>query len=630
MVEFYLLNSFFILVVLTIILVKIGGNIQTRKSKTACIRFVMCAEIYIVLDYLFVRSFLNPEENVWLFRIIVFLFYLIYEIVPYAWYVFMKSYVDTESHKWMCGLEKVPLLILLGIDILSIPTGLLWRIESDGTYIRGKIFCLFSILNLFYYFASVVWSVYIVRNKEHAKVGYLFRSAFFSAIPLIGILVNTYMIPMYVVFPFQPCCLMVSTLLAYMFLVERQRAEIEAEHRTDLYHALEQEKAAAKKAQEAGAVKTTFLANMSHDIRTPMNAILGFADIIAKNPGNEQMVQDSISKIQASGDILLHIINDVLELSKIENGAVKIEEKVLDLNQMIERLRLMFAFSMKRDGLDFEIKTDIQNEYIWCDETKLQQILVNIISNAEKFTPKGGKVCLRITQKEENNGSAKYCFSVKDTGIGMTKEFQEHAFEAFERERTTTESKAEGTGLGLAIVKKLTDMMRGQAHIQSEAGKGTEISLYYNFRTASREELALEEEHLRTKIELSGKRVLVVEDNALNAEIAHILLAEQGALVEHAENGKQCLEKLKNEKAGHYDFILMDVQMPEMNGYEATQEIRQFSDKRKAGIPIIAMTANAFEEDRKNALMVGMNGFVSKPVRLEKLMGELGSILENG
>ncbi len=625
MTEIYWMSSLFILVILFIILIKVCTNIKWDKSKKPCIRFIVAVGLYVISDALFVTSFLSTQNSVTAFQIIVFLFYLIYAFVPYMWYLFMHSYIGSYDHTCIHKLEWIPAFLLLGMVIISVPTGLVWSIDGEGVYIRGRLFSVFAVLNLTYYVASFVRTLYILLGKKKERPKYPLQSAAFSAIPLIGILVNTYVIPVNVVAPFQPYCLTVSTLLAYLFLVERQRNELESAHREKLYQALEQEKQASQKAREAGAVKTTFLANMSHDIRTPMNAILGFAEIIAKDPEDGQLVKDAVAKIQASGDILLHIINDVLDLSKIESGALHNTEIAADLNQITEKLKVMFEFSMKEAGIHFEIQRQIQNPYIWCDETKLQQILVNVLSNARKFTPEGGKVLFRVVQGAVTDGKAEYHFTVEDTGIGMNEEFQKHAFEAFERERTSTESKAEGTGLGLAIVKRLTDFMEGHVEIQSARGKGTKVLFTFEFRFADKTELMGNKDEVIPEVDLSGTRALLAEDNALNAEIATTLLAELGIQVEHAENGKICVKKVQETDGGYYDFILMDIQMPHMNGYEATKAIRQLEDNAKSNIPIIAMTANAFDEDRQHALEAGMNGFVSKPFRTSELISAIAN-----
>lgn len=442
-------------------------------------------------------------------------------------------------------------------------------------------------------------------------------------------------------------------------MVEHQKNRVESEHRAMLSDALEQEKEASRKAREAGAVKDTFLANMSHDIRTPMNAILGFSDMIARHPDDEAIVRNAVAKIQASGDILLKIINDVLELSKLDSGRIQLEETAVDLEQMAQKMETMLEYSMEKGGVEFEIVNRMEHPCVWCDGTKLQQVLVNILNNAVKFTPAGGKIQLKYEElsvelpeekdaketgtesaeteeieregnhknaaicepEQTGRGMAEYRISVKDTGIGMDEEFQKHAFEAFERERTSTESRTEGTGLGLAIVKRLVDIMGGQVTIKSEVGQGTEISITLPLKRASREQIPSKRANAQVlTADLSGMHVLLVEDNELNAEIASEILSEHGLVVERAADGSAAIEKIEAAEDGYYQIILMDIQMPKMNGYEATQKIRHFPDKKKAKIPILAMTANAFEEDRKQALAAGMNGFITKPVDTDKML----------
>lgn len=403
---------------------------------------------------------------------------------------------------------------------------------------------------------------------------------------------------------------------------------MEFEHRKRLSNALELEKESTRKAKVAGEVKNAFLANMSHDIRTPMNAIIGFSDIIAEHPDDEEIVKNAISKIQASGEILLKIINDVLDLSKIESGKAEIVEMVTDLKQMEENLKMMLEYSIQKGMIDFKVEDQIENPLVWCDATKLQQVLVNVLNNAVKFTPAGGTITFSCVQRMIAPGFAEYKFTIKDTGIGMTEEFQKHAFEAFERERTSTESKTEGTGLGLAIVKKLVDLMHGDVIIQSNSGQGTKIQISLPLRIATENQLHQSDKAKEYKIGLDGMHVLLVEDNELNAEIAMEVLKNKGILVNWVPDGCACVEEIQDKEAGTYQFILMDVQMPRMNGYEATQKIRQLADVKKAQIPIIAMTANAFEEDRKHALDAGMDGFIMKPFRVDEMMKVIGEVME--
>ena len=321
MIGLYLGSSCFMIILLAILMMRIGYHIERSQSKTYALVFVGMVELYVLMDALFVVCLHDESRRVSIFKTVVFVFYLVYVIMPYVWHKFMQSYMGIQCGKNRKLMEAVPLIILLGMVICSVPTGIIWKIYSDGGYVRGAWFSSFAVLNLFYYLYAFVQTFYILITKSRREIRYLLKSSVFSALPLIGILVNTYVIPLYGVYPFQPYCLVIGVLLAYLFMVEYQHNQSESEHREKLSSALEQEKEASRKAREAGEVKNTFLANMSHDIRTPMNAILGFSDIIAKHPDDETVVRDAVAKIHASGDILMKIINDVLDLSKIESSS---------------------------------------------------------------------------------------------------------------------------------------------------------------------------------------------------------------------------------------------------------------------------------------------------------------------
>ena len=628
MSSIYLNNTVFMIIILTIIFLRIRYYITWSPSKKYAMIFIGMVELYVLLDALFMKELLGKSGNLLQFKLVVFFFYLVYVIMPYVWHLFMQSYMGINRSKKQRFAEMIPLILLVLMVLLSVPTGIVWRFSRNRTYIRGTFFGVFAVLNLFYYVYAFAQTFFILFMNNTKGVRYLIKSALFSAVPLIGILVNTYIIPLYGVYPFQPYCLVIGALLSYLFMVEHQQNQMEFEHRKRLSNALELERESTRKAKEAGEVKNTFLANMSHDIRTPMNAIIGFSDIIAKHPDDEEVVKNAISKIQASGEILLKIINDVLDLSKIESGKAEIVETVTDLKQMEENLKMMLEYSIQKGMIDFKVEDQIENPLVWCDATKLQQVLVNVLNNAVKFTPAGGTITFSCIQRMIASGFAEYKFTIKDTGIGMTEEFQKHAFEAFERERTSTESKTEGTGLGLAIVKKLVDLMHGDVIIQSNSGQGTKIQISLPLRIATENQFHQSDKAKEYKIGLDGMHVLLVEDNELNAEIAMEVLKNKGVLVNWVPDGCACVEEIQDKEAGTYQFILMDVQMPRMNGYEATQKIRQLADVKKAQIPIIAMTANAFEEDRKHALDAGMDGFIMKPFRVDEMMKVIGEVME--
>ena len=628
MSSIYLNNTVFMMIILTIIFLRIRYYITWSPSKKYAMIFIGMVELYVLLDALFMKELLGKSGNLLQFKLVVFFFYLVYVIMPYVWHLFMQSYMGINRSKKQRFAEMIPLILLVLMVLLSVPTGIVWRFSRNRTYIRGTFFGVFAVLNLFYYVYAFAQTFFILFMNNTKGVRYLIKSALFSAVPLIGILVNTYIIPLYGVYPFQPYCLVIGALLSYLFMVEHQQNQMEFEHRKRLSNALELERESTRKAKEAGEVKNTFLANMSHDIRTPMNAIIGFSDIIAKHPDDEEVVKNAISKIQASGEILLKIINDVLDLSKIESGKAEIVETVTDLKQMEENLKMMLEYSIQKGMIDFKVEDQIENPLVWCDATKLQQVLVNVLNNAVKFTPAGGMITFSCVQRMIASGFAEYKFTIKDTGIGMTEEFQKHAFEAFERERTSTESKTEGTGLGLAIVKKLVDLMHGDVIIQSNSGQGTKIQISLPLRIATENQLHQSDKAKEYKIGLDGMHVLLVEDNELNAEIAMEVLKNKGVLVNWVPDGCACVEEIQDKEAGTYQFILMDIQMPRMNGYEATQKIRQLADVKKAQIPIIAMTANAFEEDRKHALDAGMDGFIMKPFRVDEMIKVIGEVME--
>lgn len=399
----------------------------------------------------------------------------------------------------------------------------------------------------------------------------------------------------------------------------------------DILHEEELEKAAIE-ARMANEAKTRFLFYMSHDIRTPMNAIIGFADLLEKHLDDKKRVIDYISKIKHSSSFLLSLINYVLEMARIESGKATLKTETGDLKNLVNTLNDVFEPSIEEKKLQYTCNLKVENPYVHCDKTKLREILLNVISNSIKYTPEGGSVTVDIT--EEGHDAEKkvsfYRFTIEDTGIGMSKEYLPHIFEEFSRENTSTESKVIGTGLGLPIVKSLVDLMGGTIEVSSEVTVGTKTIIILPFLVSEEEcKNAVQEKQESTKLLtlLMGKRILLAEDNELNAEIAITILEEEGLKVEWAEDGIKCLEMLKKVPEDYYDMILMDIQMPNMDGYRTTEEIRSLPDKR-AQIPIVAMTANVFDEDKKKAYEAGMNGYIAKPIDTKAIFSTLGEILQ--
>ena len=391
--------------------------------------------------------------------------------------------------------------------------------------------------------------------------------------------------------------------------------------------ALEQALLSAEKANQA---KSTFLFNMSHDIRTPMNAIIGFANLAGRQPEDTEVVKNCIGKIQRSSDILLRIINDILDMAQIESGKLKLEPAPTDLRVILNNIGDMFQETMKEAGITFTMETDLKSPLVLCDDLRVSQIFINLLSNARKFTPEGGSVTLHFSQtSEERNGRAEYKLVIKDSGIGMHEEFLPHIFDAFERERTSTTTGVEGTGLGLSIVKRLVEMMEGHIEVKSEPGKGTEFTVCFFLPVVTQEAEEKEKKDSSKQVDFAGKRVLLVEDNDLNREIAFEILKRQGFTVEQAENGAVAVDKVRSTEPGYYDLVLMDIQMPVMDGYRATEEIRHLENPVQAGVPIVAMTANAFDEDRRKCMDIGMNGHIAKPLRISTLFVTLDRILSS-
>ena len=397
----------------------------------------------------------------------------------------------------------------------------------------------------------------------------------------------------------------------------------------DALHEKELEKAVLE-AKNANEAKTRFLFNMSHDIRTPMNAIIGFSELLEKHIDEKDKAIDYLGKIKSSSNFLLSLINYVLEMARIESGKLVLKKEVRCVTDLIESLTDVFEPGVKKKFITYSCETDIQHKYVICDEIKVREIFINIIGNSVKYTPEGGKISVSVKEEPfEKENYIAYRIIVEDKGIGMSKEYLPHIFEEFSREHTSTESKVTGTGLGLPIVKSLIDMMGGTIEVESQLGCGTKMNVVLPFELASEKQILEEKQKEKEKISDSilGKRVLLAEDNELNAEIAMTVLKENGLKAERAANGKQCIEMLKKMPEDYYDMILMDIQMPEMDGYEATKLIRHLDDAR-ADIPIVAMTANAFEEDRQKALESGMNAHVSKPVDMNMLFKVMAQILK--
>ena len=411
---------------------------------------------------------------------------------------------------------------------------------------------------------------------------------------------------------------------------ERQAARETASLNARLQESQQQLKQALERAESASEAKTNFLSNMSHDIRTPMNALLGYTMMLKPKIKDEQLL-DYVEKMERSGKLLLSIINHVLDMARIESGRMEVNEVYTRVGIDIEEVISVFSLEAKKKNIRLLTSVQVEHGHIMADITKIREIFSNLLSNAIKYTPEGGTVQLNARELPcSRTGYACIQTEIVDNGIGMSKEYLPKLFDAFTRERNTTVGKISGTGLGMAIVKKLVDMQGGTIEVESELGKGSRFIVTFEHPIAD-EAYYKQQEQKDTSAQgaelLKGKRILLAEDNDLNAEIALFILRNMGLEVERVEDGAQCVSTLEQQPAGTYDLIFMDVQMPKMDGYTATQNIRALDDKKKAAIPIVAMTANAFAEDRERALAAGMNGHIAKPIDVKKLEQALVKLL---
>ena len=388
---------------------------------------------------------------------------------------------------------------------------------------------------------------------------------------------------------------------------------------------MEQEKFQAERSNKA---KSTFLSNMSHDIRTPMNAIIGYTNLIKKEPGLPQKTKDYLNKIEASNNHLLALINDILDMSRIESGKMELDPQKSNIVKALDEVRDLFATQMETKGLTFAVNIEhVMNKIVMCDVPRLNRVLLNLISNSFKFTPAGGSVTVTLKQVGGNEDKGSYELRVKDTGMGMTPEFAKKVFAAYERDRTV--SNIQGTGLGMSITKSIVELMGGTIDVETELGKGTEFIVKVDFPIVDEpEEVEEEKSAAAQEIDFSKVKLLLVEDNEVNREIASLILTEFGFQLDTAENGKIAYEKVANSKPGDFDVVLMDIQMPIMNGYEATKKIRELSNPKLAQIPIIAMTANAFSEDVQAAKDAGMDSHIAKPLDIPKMIETLTEVLK--
>lgn len=526
--------------------------------------------------------------------LMVFLFLLVPNI-------FSENSLATESYLMLGGWSFMGILYY-------------WIIfRRDRAHRFGKSTIMWIMMLFLLFFSTDVWMRLYEQDELYGITG--IESELVASLLMRGNLIRmaVVVIALFVLFS------LFATMLKREGEIEKERIQAQLER---------------EKAEESSRAKSIFLSNMSHDIRTPMNAIIGYINIARQEKNHEKELREYLSKIETSSQHLLALINDVLEMSRIESGKMDLEPIPVDLKKTLAEARDMFSTQMEEKKIDFRVDlSHAKDSLVYCDKNRLNRVLLNLLSNAYKFTPEGGSVTVTLWQiddKDTVNGN--YELRVADSGIGMTKEFASKVFEAFERERNSTVSGIQGTGLGMAITKSIVDLMGGTIEVNTSPGAGTEFVIRVKFKlqetgaSAEGDGGAGDGDTSRT-LDFNSMRLLLVEDMAINREIANAILSSLGFAVETAENGKEAVEKVASSEHGYYDAVLMDIQMPVLDGYDATRAIRSLEDEKLAKIPIVAMTANAFSEDVKKAHDAGMNGHIAKPIDVDAMVSTLREVL---
>lgn len=595
-----------------------------KKYKTKCSRTLNVACFLTILSCaseavsILVLGLNIPDFIILILWVIA---YSVGNVAFLVFYLYSYFYISekTKINKWLFFIPVIILSVTTVYIIVMGFSGRIVNIEDGKAYITGGMPVLATYVQIILIFFLAVISVSqikILGTKASLMIGG------FGLIPLVTSVITLITGAVDYSYPASA----VSVALIFMLFENNIDYEREVKQQKIL-EAKNLELTKAKEAAEkANNAKTSFLFNMSHDIRTPMNAIIGFRDLLEKYQNDPEKRADYLQKMKFSNTILLALINNVLEMARIEQGTMELEENPWNANSHADSINKVFEEMMKQKNIKFSVKVDVKNEYVLCDNVKFDEILINLISNSYKYTNSGGEISVQIEEVPYNrSGWTLFQTTITDNGIGMSEEFLPHLFDEFSREKTSTQNGIEGSGLGMAIVKKLIILMDGTITVKSKKNKGTQFIITIPHKIT---EYTKPADNEKTEIgALKNKRILLVEDNDLNTEIATEILKESGYVVEHAADGFKCIQMLKKSEPDYYSVVLMDIQMPHMDGFEATGIIRKMKDKTKASIPILAMTANAFEEDRQKTLDAGMNGHISKPIDVNELKEALARLV---
>ena len=620
----YILSSSFMLAILIILGVSSFRLIQTQQGRKRCLALFIATACYVLADFFFILCHFNHASwpvEVW--RVVAIIFELVYVALPFVWHIFLRNFVGRSYPDIVRKLEFIPLLVLVVLVIVSIPTGIIFSVGENG-YSRGPDgwYYFFTFFNCFYFFEAFIDLIVIAIRKKYKSEPYCLQAAIITTIPLAATIVNNVGISFGTIFPFLPFCWTGTALLAFFFMAFAENQAVQKNQRAVLQNALDVAEEAKAKAQEASRVKTVFLSNMSHDIRTPMNAIINLTKL-AQEESDPNKVKEYLDKLSVSGNFLLGLINDILDMSRIESGEFTLHKEPLTKKEFVYTIDTVIGPLMHKKGVAFHNDIVIQDVAIMVDKLRFNQIFFNLLSNAEKFTPEGGEVWFSIIHTPVVDNKIVITAIVRDTGIGMSEAFLARLFEPFAQEHSGQYSSRQGTGLGLAIVSRLVKAMNGEIKVNSKLGEGSEFIVTLPVEVAKEEDAAIEMK-ISKDIDLKGIKVLLVEDNDLNIYVTKTILTKEGVEVDVAKDGQEGVDAFARSAAFYYDAILMDVRMPKKDGIEATKEIRALDREDAKTIKIIAMTADAFDEERKKTLDSGMDFHLPKPVDARALTETLG------
>ena len=667
----YILSSVFMIAVLAILAVRSFSALEDKTSRKFSLLLIGGTILYVIVDAVFIACHLSGHLTVSAWKIVSFVFYFVYTILPFIWHLFVRNFVGRSYGKVFRMVETIPIIILLGMLVLTPSTGALYYFDADGMYQRGTLYNIYAYLNFFYYAESIIDLLVISIKKTEKEERYAVSTMVISFVVLIGSFLNNNVIPQGTIFPFMPFCSTLVAMLAFYFVATK-----DAERSKEYQQQLVQD--ALEKAQEASQAKTEFLSRMSHDIRTPMNAVINLTDLALQEPISDT-VREYLEKSMVSSKFLLGLINDILDMSRIESGTMVMKKENLTRTDFLNAVETVVMPLVREKNINFHGELNPGEYTISVDKLRFYQIFFNLLSNAVKFTPEGGDVWFTVENLEVENDKLRIRFSVRDNGIGMSEEFQEHLFEPFAQEHSELSAKTTGTGLGLPIVKSLVDAMDGTISVKSKLGEGTEISVVMDVDIVARAELlpsktyasatatesapasadsasatasspatatesapasadsapasAVDSDSTSAPASastsaststsapsvLKGLNVLLVEDNEINTYVARIILENGGCVVSEANNGEKAVEAFSESEPYTYDAILMDVRMPIMDGLEATKAIRALDRPDAVSVPIIAMTADAFDDERLHTIEAGMNYHLTKPIETDQL-----------